>query len=90
LQTPTLGELKFDPNNPKFKAYEEEARKWANGQTSPPLRVMNNVKDTAIEWGGKAWRFAIDLGKEAINAYNNVNQFDEKGDPKYKNLRYKP
>jgi hypothetical protein len=83
--------LGSDPRkDPRFINRVNNAQKWFKDQPNPLRRAIDDAKDTAIEWGGKAWRFAIDLGKEAINAYNNVNQFDEKVDPKYKNLRYKP
>jgi hypothetical protein len=93
LQAPTL-ELKFDPNNPKFKAYEREGQEWFEGQTAPPIRLFNNVKDKAIEFGGwaggKIGGFVIDLGKNAINTYNAVNQAAREIDSRYGNIRYKP
>jgi len=66
LQAPGI-DLRFNPNDPKFKAYEKEAQKWFKEQTNPPIRFLNDVKDTAIEWGGKAGRFVIDKAKNSPN-----------------------
>ncbi len=82
LQAPEL-KLKFDPNNPQFKAYEREAQEWFEGRTETPIRVLNNVKDTTIRLGGWIGRHAINLGKEAINA---MEQVDRSLDPKAKIL----
>ncbi len=82
LQAPTL-ELKFDPNNPKFKAYEEQAREWFKEQPNIGKRLLNNVKDTVIQAGGGVRQFVIDLGKESINA---MEQADRSLDPKAKIL----
>jgi hypothetical protein len=62
LQAPKL-ELKFDPNNPQFKAYERQAQEWLEGQSKPPIRLFNNVKNDAIRFGGWLGRSAINLGK---------------------------
>jgi len=66
LQTPEL-ELKFDPNDPKFKTYERQGQEWLKGQTETPLRVLNNVKDTGMRLSGKAGRFVME---KVINSPN--------------------
>jgi hypothetical protein len=89
LQVPKL-ELKFDPNNPKFKAYERQVQEWLEGQTRPPIRLFNNVKNTAIEFGGWLGKSAINFGKEVIN---NIEAWDKAAreiDSKYGNIRYRP
>jgi hypothetical protein len=89
LQAPEL-ELKFDPNNPKFKAYERQVQEWLGGQTRPPIRLFNNVKNTAIEFGGWLGKSAINFGKEVIN---NIEAWDKAAreiDSKYGNIRYRP
>jgi hypothetical protein len=89
LQAPEL-ELKFDPNNPKFKAYERQVQEWLEGQTLPPIRLLNNVKDTAIRGGVQAGQFVINLGKEVINNIEAWDKAAKEIDSKYGNIRYKP
>jgi hypothetical protein len=89
LQAPEF-ELRSDPNNPKFKAYERQAQKWFKEQPNPLRRAINDVKDTAIEWGGKAGRFAIDFGKEVINNVEAWHKAAREIDSRYGNIRFKP
>jgi hypothetical protein len=69
LQVPEL-ELKFNPNNPQFKAYEKQAQEWFKEQPNIAKRLLNNVKDTSIQAGAGVKQFVIDLGKKAINSPN--------------------
>jgi hypothetical protein len=69
LQVPEL-ELKFNPNNPQFKAYEKQAQEWFKEQPNIAKRLLNNVKDTSIQAGAGVKQFVIDLGKKAINFPN--------------------
>jgi hypothetical protein len=89
LKVPDI-DLRFNPKNPKLQAYEKEAQKWFKDQTSPPIRFLNDAKDTAIEWGGKAKQFFIDLGKEVINNAKAVDQAAREIDSKYGPIRKKP
>jgi hypothetical protein len=89
LQAPEL-ELRFDPNNPKFKAYERQAQEWFEEQTGPSIRLLNNVKDTVVKGGVKAGRFFINLGKEAIDTAKAWHQAAREIDSKYGPIRYKP
>jgi hypothetical protein len=48
LQAPKL-ELKFDPNNPQFKAYERQAQEWFMNQPSSLQRPIEDLRN-------RAWR----------------------------------
>jgi hypothetical protein len=89
LRVPEL-ELKFNPNNPQFKAYEKQAQEWFEGQSKPPIRLFNNVKNDAIRFGGWLGQSAINWGKEVINNANAVDQAAREIDSKYGPIRYKP
>jgi cytochrome c556 len=47
LQVPKL-ELKFDPNDPKFKAFENRAREWFINQPNPLQRPFIDAGDTVV------------------------------------------
>jgi len=85
FQAPNI-DLRFNPKDPKLQAYEREAQKWFKEQPNPLRRAINDVKDTAIDFGNKAKQFAIDLSKTV----NNIEQFNRNSDPKYKIPRYSP
>jgi hypothetical protein len=89
LQAPSI-DLRFNPKDPKFQAYERKAQEWFKEQPNPLRRAINDVKDTAIEWGGKAGRFAIDFGKEVINNVEAWHKAAREIDSRYGNIRFKP
>jgi hypothetical protein len=65
LQAPEL-ELKFNPNNPKFKAYEREAQEWFINQPNPLQRAFIDAKDTVFRTPEVAKRY----GKMFFNVPN--------------------
>jgi len=65
LQAPKL-ELKFNPNNPKFKAYEREAQEWFINQPNPLQRAFIDAKDTVFRTPEVAKRY----GKMFFNVPN--------------------
>jgi hypothetical protein len=92
LQAPTI-DLSFNPNDPKFKLYEEYARRWFINQPSPLKRAVGDAWDTAArapEVAKKVGRFVIDLGEEVINNIEAWNKAANEMDSKYGKIRYKP
>jgi hypothetical protein len=79
--------LGSDPRkDPRFINRVNDAQKWFKGQPNPYARFRSDVLNVAKSAG----QFVIDLGKEVINTYKAVDQFDKTVDPKYRNIRYKP
>jgi hypothetical protein len=92
LQAPKI-DLSFNPNDPKFKLYEENARSWFINQPNPLKRAVGDAWDTAVripEVGKKVGRFVIDLGEEVINNIEAWNKAANEIDSKYGKIRYKP
>jgi hypothetical protein len=65
FKVPTLN-LGFDLNDPKLKAYEEQAQKWFKAQPNPVRRAVNDV----VNLGKEAKGFVIDYSKKFINSPN--------------------
>jgi len=77
-------------NDPRFIPHANEAKEWFKNQPNVYERFGSDV----IDLGKKGGRFAINLGKGAINnvkeSINAINQWDKNAPPEYRNLRYKP
>ncbi|NAZ24074.1 MAG: hypothetical protein GU346_06450 [Thermocrinis sp.] len=92
LQAPKI-DLSFNPNDPKFKLYEEYARRWFINRPSPVKRALEDALDTAArapEVAKKVGGFVIDLGRKVFNTIETVEKAANEIDSKYGNIRYKP
>jgi hypothetical protein len=73
-------------NDPRFTPHANKAKEWYKNQPNPLRRAFNDVVDLGVGAG----QFVIDLGKNAINTVNAVDQAARKIDSQYENIRYKP